>query len=178
MTTQHDFSGTSSGEEAAVRAGTLKRYFSSSAANSGRPIRWTKEGFDSRQAPDLGPIESAIDDSCSLLDLRDDWDGEGAAGYKPETWRAAIEFLRRYATAAWLRSGGTSIPAPDIGPGPDGSIDIHWESEGSELLINVPADLSQVATFYGDDYGDTSIKGTFYLSSENRGLIQWLITMR
>jgi len=178
-----DFSGTSSvdvmpllsipsASRPVAKAEPFKRYFSRVATAASAPPTMETKVSASRQ------IESAIEASRSLLSLGYDWDGDGSVGYNEETWNAAVAFLRRYAASVRRQSGGRSLPAPDIGPGPMGSIDIHWESGESELLINIPSDPSLPATFYGDDYGDASIKGTFSLSAENRGLIQWLATMR
>lgn len=44
-----------------------------------------------------------------------------------------------------------STPRPDIGTGPDNSIDIHWKGAGFELIVNVPADPAQPIACYGDN---------------------------
>jgi hypothetical protein len=66
-------------------------------------------------------------------------------------------------------------PAPRIGPGPNGSVDLYWKEKDWELLINIPADSGKMATFYGDDYGSQKIKGSFSPNSFNYGIVPWLI---
>jgi hypothetical protein len=124
----------------------------------------------------LEGIEEEIGRSRRILDLPEDWDEEGAVGYSEDTWARAIQYLRRQALACWFHQG-VAIPRPRIGPGPAGSIDIHWQTASYELLINVPRDESARATFYGDDYGALSIKGTFDPSAQPAGhlaLVSWL----
>lgn len=118
-------------------------------------------------------IEEAIEESRSLLEIEDDWDGEGSAGYSEATWNRATEFLKNNARRlkdildVW-------VDAPSISPGPNGSIDLHWKTESRELLINIPADSTQPAGYYGDDRGVNRIKGTFDISGRNEWLLMWL----
>ena len=63
---------------------------------------------------------------------------------------------------------------PDILPGPDGSVDLHWKLEQCDLLINVPAHPSAKATFFGENRRGTFIKGAFDPSACNQGLLLWL----
>jgi hypothetical protein len=123
-------------------------------------------------------VSSGINEALAraewMLNLEDDWDGEGSVGFSKITFNRAADFLRRYATGAWKRAG-TIIPVPEILPGPDGSIDILWKTEGYELLVNIPAE-NKLASFYGDDLRDANIKGTFDASVENLGLLEWFET--
>jgi hypothetical protein len=126
---------------------------------------------------ELRQLEQEIQRSRRILSLEDDWDGEGSKGYSEQAWSRATGYLRRQARACWLRHG-VVIPTPTIGPGPEGSIDIHWQTEFYELLVNIPADPAIPASFYGDDYGTLSIKGTFDPSAEPSGhlaLVSWLV---
>lgn len=118
-------------------------------------------------------IWNAIDRSKSILDLKEDWDGEGALAYSNEVWERAVRFVRRYALKSYERFGSI-VNAPRILPGPNGSIDVHWKEKNFELLVNIPTDPKELASFYGDDYSAARIKGTFDPESENVGLIFWL----
>ena len=124
-------------------------------------------------SPELGHVRDAIERSRTILDLEDDWDDEGAQAYSEEVWERAVEFVRTSATRVRDRFGRV-IDAPAILPGPDGSIDLHWNYPSYELLINIPADPVQMAGFYGDDRGQVTIKGTFPRTAPNEGVFLWL----
>lgn len=66
-------------------------------------------------------------------------------------------------------------PVPQIGAGPNGSVDLYWKKTGWELLINIPAEDGKMATFYGDDYGLQKIKGSLDPNSFHYGIVPWLI---
>src|SRR5271157_1158287 len=74
---------------------------------------------------DHAPLAAAIKQAEELLVLADDWDGEGSVAYSKDTLDRAIAFLTVHSD--FLRERyGLSLPVPRIGPGPSGSIDIHW----------------------------------------------------
>ena len=108
-----------------------------------------------------------------LLQLEDDWDTEGSPAIAEESWNRAVEWLKNHAIQIW-RSHGSEIDPPDIGPGPDGSIDLHWDFPEYELLINFPADPDAMADCYGDDRGAIRFKATFDPRITNEGLLLWL----
>lgn len=124
---------------------------------------------------DLLAFEAVIEDSRWILALDDNWDEEGAGTYDVRTWEEATSLLRTYALAA--RSRHKTIPVPVIGPGPDGSIDLHWTSGKFVLLLNVrkAGDPAGPAGFYGrnDELG-IEIKGTFNPKKLNWGVLDWL----
>ncbi len=96
-------------------------------------------------------LENAIYKSRSILELGDNWDGEGSCGYAEETWKRATEFLWKMAEAFYDREGGSVFYPPAIQPGPHGSIDLHWKLRKFELLINFPASPAQFPSCYGTD---------------------------
>lgn len=122
--------------------------------------------------PALTPLDEIIEASRAILELEPDED-EVQAPYAEETWTRAVEFLRRNAKWVW-DTFSRVMDLPEILPGPDGSIDLHWDYPGYEMLINVPADPTNKAGFYGDDRGEIQIKGTFDPGSHNHGLLLWL----
>src|SRR5437016_2474479 len=74
-----------------------------------------------------------------ILSLKDDWDENGSEAYEAATFEQAAEFLISNATRLW-KAYSVMLEVPKILPGPDGSIDIHWEIDDRELLINIPPD--------------------------------------
>jgi hypothetical protein len=123
--------------------------------------------------PALRELDNAIEKSREILDLPDDWDTEGSPRYLEATWQRAISFLRIQAQCHRAHFRG-EMPVPRILPGPSGSIDLHWKSARSELLVNFPEDPSAPATFYGDDYGSACLRGTIRESDGHLGLLCWL----
>lgn len=118
------------------------------------------------------PLDEIIEASRAILELELDED-EAQAPYTEETWTRAVEFLRR--NAKWVSDTlGLVVDLPEILPGPDGSIDLHWDYSAYEMLINIPADPNAKAGFYGDDRGEIQIKGSFDPRSHNYGLLLWL----
>ncbi len=131
------------------------------------------EHSDQEQSNELAHVQDAIESSRYILELKDDWDEDGSARYTEAVWDRAVQFLLKYANSI-LETQHVRIDAPQILPGPNGSIDLHWKNSDYELLINIPADPSKPAGFYGDDYESSSIKGTFDPSKYNYGLLLWL----
>ncbi len=134
-----------------------------------KPWESIESEFDS-ESLEAG-IESAHE---KLTALADNWDGEGSAEYKTETVNSAAEFLM--SQDRLLRElRGISLPVPQINPGPDGSIDLFWKQPTWELLVNVPENASESASFYGEDQTGHTIKGSLDTSVPNLGVIMWLI---
>jgi hypothetical protein len=118
-------------------------------------------------------IKQAIQASKSILDLEDDWDGEGSIAYSEATWKRATDFVWKNAMALW-DSCECMVSAPRITPGPSGSIDLYWETDSHELLVNIPAAEDQPATYYGERQAGEVLKGSLIPSSRNQWLMMWL----
>ena len=86
-----------------------------------------------------------------ILSCPQDWDDENSPPYTREVLERAILFIERH----------TPPDVPDIEPGPKGSIDVHWKTSNYELLVNIPNDPTSPNTYYGDDYGSFTVKGSF-----------------
>ena len=119
-------------------------------------------------------LEEEIERSRLILALEDNWDGEGSTAYAEDTIERATSFLTRHVDWVW-RWCGVEAPIPKIGPGPDGSIDLFWKQSSWELLVNIPANPDQMATFYGDNYGAQKIKGSFDPKKVTFGIATWLM---
>ena len=126
-----------------------------------------------RRFDTLAHISRALQESQQILELKDDWDGEGSLGYTKAVWNRACKFVTHNATEA-LNRHATVIQAPKILPGPDGSIDVHWKTAARELLVNIPRLPDQPAEFYGDDYGSLQIKGRLNPENPPSALLLWL----
>lgn len=119
---------------------------------------------------ELSSLNEIIEASRAILELDED---EPQAPHREETWTRAVEFLRRNTKWVWDTLNRV-VDLPEILPGPDGSIDLHWNYPGYEMLINIPADPTNKAEFYGDDRGEGQIKGSFDPGCPNHELFLWL----
>lgn len=118
-------------------------------------------------------IEQSIEASRKILDIEENWDGEGSPAYDESTWKHAAEFVRRTAIPFVTRYQ-KKIQPPRITPGPDGSVDVRWIAAKRTMLLNFQAGENVLADFFGHDQGQDIIKGTLDLTSENQWLLLWL----
>lgn len=63
--------------------------------------------------------------------LPDDWDGEGATAPKLVSIATTLGLLNSLAKTF------PNIPAPDLGPCANGSLDLYWKHPNFTLLMNV-----------------------------------------
>lgn len=99
-------------------------------------------------------------------------DENGAPLYSKRAFDRTRAFLMAQSARA-KKMYGHFFPVPDIGPGPEGSFDLHWKTSKCELLINISPD--KPAVFYGDDYGIRKIKGSLNPDTWDLGIILWLM---
>jgi len=124
----------------------------------------------------LASVRESIEKSRAIVGLIVEQDEQGGIAYSEEVWRRAADFVAKNALWMWNHFD-CAIDSPNILPGPSGSIDIHWDRPSYEMLINIPADPDAMATFYGDDRGQITIKGRFDSTKFNYGLHIWLAKM-
>src|SRR5436309_619007 len=113
---------------------------------------------------ELNKVAEAIERSRGILELEDDWDGQGSAAYAEVDWARACGFLLANALLLFEREG-VAVPAPRITHGPDGSIDMLWRRPDRKLLMNFPAEASEPATYYGRTTSGREMKGSLDVSS-------------
>ena len=147
---------------------------------------WISDGIKDYRQPIVAPQEwhglsgsltqlsVAIEASRSILSLVD----EDCNPLASQTaWNRAVEFLNLYFGRSWDHYRAKLL-VPSISPGPAGSIDLHWDHPGAEMLINIPADSEEPVTFYGDDKKGTSIRGSVpVVESYSVSVMLWLTTM-
>jgi len=134
---------------------------------------WPQVPTQTSEPPRNEELQTEIEKAKKILELTNDWDGQGAESYASDTFDRAITFLAAHSD--FLKQFGLALPVPHIGAGPNGSIDLHWKSASWELLVNVPADMTKMASFYGDNYGVQKIKGSVDPKTCNPGLAAWLM---
>ena len=124
--------------------------------------------------PNFDELRSAIEKSRQMLGWEDDWDGEGSPGYAEATWKRATDFVMQNTLQLW-RNYGFYADIPRVTPGPDGSVDILWRSDKRKLLLNVPTDVKELASYYGENSDHETIEGTLDISLTNDWLLMWLM---
>ncbi|MFN0035363.1 MAG: hypothetical protein ACKVUS_09855 [Saprospiraceae bacterium] len=126
----------------------------------GKAIRVSLGGNAFAQFPEeLADIAEAVEKSRYILRLEKDFDGMGSEPSSPETWQKAVRFVADYAN--WLFDlFSKKMAVPKIYHAPTGSIDIYWENERFNLLINILSG-NEPATFYGDNYQGQVTEGRF-----------------
>ncbi len=124
---------------------------------------------------ELSSITRAIEGTRSILDLRDDWDGQGSPGYDEATRKRTMRLALECSLDYWQTHQAVP-PMPTMTPGPDGSIDIVWRMAERRLFLNVPVEPETIATFYGKDRGDEHvvIQGELDLTHDAGWMLAWL----
>lgn len=92
-----------------------------------------------------------------LLKLPENFDDEGSPSYSYQTLTNTADFL----TKLWqvmLDNNLKEIPVPEVLPGPNGTIDILWETGKFDLLINISTGEVPDIDYYGR-MGEYEIEG-------------------
>ncbi len=156
-----------------LRYGEAASYRSSRWLHVPHDLPWIRH--KSRNVWPFTRLFTVINASRSITSLSTDWDEAGSSAVTTETWERATELIKRHAEFLWSRRG-IILPSPRILPGPDGSVDIHWKTTQRELLLNVPANPTESATYYGDDFGSDRKKGDIQPGALDMSLFLWLTT--
>lgn len=110
-----------------------------------------------------------------ILSLLENWDDDGAELISQVTLKRVKAMLLEIYRELWKDM--LDVPFPYIQQVPDGSIDINWETDVFELLINIPSTLDELVNFYGEREGhpedEIEVRTNYDLAT--RYLIPWLI---
>lgn len=136
-------------------------------------VQYVSTGDIARFAPLAAESSSELQAQVRAeLPIENDWDGEGSSGYSDAVVeRAVLQATEMMQAGMWQ---GINIDVPDFGPGPEGSVDLHWVTGNYEVLVNVPADQLALPTFYCDDHHDSRLKGTLHPVKGAAFLAAWL----
>ena len=120
---------------------------------------------------ELSAIQEAIETSKSLLDLRSNWDDDGALAIEQGIYEQAIAFLKDYSMFVF-KIYNVVLAAPDINPVKNGTIDLEWHTSSARMLVNIRGDI---AAYYGDNLDDlNSIKGRVSTHGVEGFLANWM----
>lgn len=93
-------------------------------------------------------------------------DDEDSPKYEVSTLNRAITFLNR-CRDLFSKTSGIGLPLPEILPGAKRSIDLHWKDKKFELLMTIPENPEEQASFYGDNYKDSKLKGALKIEDRH-----------
>jgi hypothetical protein len=99
---------------------------------------------------DLSHISMAIEESKEMVSRPQDTSNEIETVCGQQTWQRAVVILAAHVKKVWMYAR-VKVKAPVISPGPKSSVDIYWLPSPYGLLLNVPANLEEPVTYYGDD---------------------------
>jgi hypothetical protein len=119
-------------------------------------------------------LENLISSSKWITQLEDDWDDEGGQGYSIDTWERATHFLRKQVEVLEDDFCCIPVPLPQVAPADKGSIDLHWSFDDRQLLVNIPSDFSNLATYFGENSKGETVAGKFDPGHHNFTLAAWL----
>ncbi len=98
----------------------------------------------------------------------------------PDALSRAQKFIELYTTQLNTLCEVT-LEKPAILPGPDESVDLHWDYPEYEILINIPANTTAEIGVYGDNKVGTmgaSVKTKLDTDSFNEILLLWLADVK
>jgi hypothetical protein len=119
-------------------------------------------------------LEDLISSSKWITQLEDNWDDEGGQGYSIDTWERATRFLRKQVEVLEDDFCCIPVPLPQIAPADNGSIDLHWSFDNRQLLVNIPSDSSNLATYFGENSKGETVAGKLDPGHHNFTLAAWL----
>ena len=105
----------------------------------------------------VAEVEKMMEGASWIL-LENSWEEEGVGEYEQGTMDRVRDFLVSVVREARHHSN-RDFPVPAINPADAGSIDIFWNLDGRQLLVNVSADPTDATTFYGEDRFGTVVSG-------------------
>ena len=129
-----------------------------------KTVRTQLNGFES--------LTKEIQDSQYILNLKPNWDEDGALPVSPLIYETSIAFLKNYAVFIAKKYKKT-LETPSINPVKNGSIDLEWHTPNARLLINIRD--AENAYYYGDQHKNTnSIKGSVTTQTVENFFAVWM----
>ncbi len=128
-------------------------------------------GLDEELPMELKGLTEALNESRWMLALHNNWDDEGSPGYAEATWERAARFL--IDSAKFVQELGLVFAIPKVQNGPEGTIDLYWETPHAKLLLNIPVELESPANYYGHRMDGSETRGSLNTSHIEPWLLLW-----
>lgn len=128
-------------------------------------------GLEEELPMELKALADALNESRWMLDLRDNWDDEGSPSYAQATWERAARFLIN--SAKFVQDLGLVFAIPKVQNGPEGTIDLYWETPDAKLLLNIPTEWEAPANYYGHKADGSETRGSLNTAHIEPWLMLW-----
>ncbi len=116
-----------------------------------RPIAINIKGNNFILLTELSHIASSIKKSETILELKEDWDEEGALPTNIETFVKAVKFIIDYSTFILKGKEKVVIDSPDIDILRDGAIIVNWETPVASFTIIFEKEPSEIYYYYAKE---------------------------
>lgn len=128
-------------------------------------------GLNEELPAELKVLADVLNQSRWMLNLPDNWDDEGGSGYAEATWKRAARFL--VDSAKFVQQLGLVLAIPKVQNGPEGTIDLFWETPYAKLLLNIPVEPKKSAHYYGHRTDGSETRGSLDVSHVEPWLLLW-----
>lgn len=107
---------------------------------------------------------------ANFLALEKNWDGEGAIEFQQQTLNDVKTFLLYFYST--LFTNKMYLDLPMISPDIDGSIDLHWQGESLDFLINIQQDTNLVSI--SGDFENERFETDLNINTSFEVVLNWL----
>lgn len=122
----------------------------------------------------VNPIhDSIIKAHKHILNLKDNWDEEGAKSYKEQTFITASGYLT-LASIHIYEEKNKVMDVPSIMPSANGGIDLFWSKKEYVFFIKFPEKLNDPIDFYAKN-NSIELEGKFSRTDIKKFLNIWSI---
>jgi len=136
-------------------------------------LPWLVYVHTAERVDTIAAIARHAQESAWILELPDDWDGEGSPRFTPATLGRAVSLFKRLTSSALLL-GSPQVALPKIGPAERGSIDLYWSSPEEQLLINVPNAADRLPTYAWHGRVGEPVAGSIETEADTARLGEWV----
>jgi hypothetical protein len=125
-------------------------------------------------------LRAAIARAQSYLQQHHDSEDPDAAQLPNDiTWGRVEAFLLAQSRLALQLGHVALLDIPFVSVADGGSVDLYWRDDERTLLINIPEDLTQPASYYGQNVAGTVTMGGSVATDESTPMLAvWLIRRR
>jgi hypothetical protein len=124
----------------------------------------------------LSSMQKYFQEKKEIIDSDiEEWIELGCKPIEDDCFKRTIKIVSDILYELW--NNDIKMELPEILPCQDGTININWEVESYNLLINIPTNSDELIDFYGKNFSDNSknIIGKFSFEMLNEVIIKWIM---